>query len=187
MKPADESVIAWIGQANTKIRIALCALARSGKALMRDEPERGRELLEAVYPNPIYKGMRVQFDLLEIEDLMLDGPLPTDLGDAAGADAIALGRLASILSVAWTEGETPDQPPDTALDARKLLTYSDMARDPTMPLEPPPVDGWPELDAADYLYDLVVLGILRRLSRIAETSERNGQPISASDVVIRMV
>ncbi|MFD0394176.1 hypothetical protein ACFQ3Z_24905 [Streptomyces nogalater] len=42
-------------------------------ALRRDTPERARLLLDTVRPWPLYKGGQFLFDLMEWEDLMVDG------------------------------------------------------------------------------------------------------------------
>jgi hypothetical protein len=160
MTPADQQVIHWIRRSNARVRAALLALARAGKAMVRDEPERARSLLDAVFAHPIYKALRVQFDLLEIEDLMLDVPMPVDLGGWA-SESSTMARLASILVTALSA-------PNAAPNAQELLKFSELARDPSMPAELPPLEGWPELLAADYLYDLVVLGVLRLLAKLAQ-------------------
>src|SRR5690606_29282966 len=57
-------------------RGVLCTLARLGTAWRRIEPERTRAWLAQLEPHPLYKGGQFLFDLLEVEDFMLDGPAP---------------------------------------------------------------------------------------------------------------
>jgi hypothetical protein len=72
VNPADAQLVAQIQQATHGGSRLLCTLARRGKALERDEPERAGFLLMAVRLHPLYKGGRLAFDMLEIEDLMLE-------------------------------------------------------------------------------------------------------------------
>lgn len=73
MNPADVQFIEQIQQITQGGSRLLVTLARRGKALERDEPQRAAFLLTAVGTHPLYKGGRLTFDMLEVEDLMLDG------------------------------------------------------------------------------------------------------------------
>ncbi len=73
MNPGDGKLIEQIQQATRGGSRVLVTLARRGKAIERDDPERAALLLGAVATHPLYKGGRLTFDMLEIEDLMLDG------------------------------------------------------------------------------------------------------------------
>lgn len=73
MNPADAQLIEQIQQVTHGGSRLLVTLARRGKALERDDPQRAAFLLAAVGTHPLYKGGRLTFDMLEIEDLMLDG------------------------------------------------------------------------------------------------------------------
>ena len=81
MIPADVPLIEHIQQATQGSCRLLCTLAKRGKALERDEPQRADLLLCAIRPHPLYKGGRLTFDMLELEDLMLDAPLIDLLDD----------------------------------------------------------------------------------------------------------
>ena len=81
MNPADVRLIEHIQQATRGACMLLCTLARRGKALERDQPQRAAFLLAAVRPHPLYKGGRLTFDMLELEDLMLDAPPVGPLND----------------------------------------------------------------------------------------------------------
>ncbi|HEY8022368.1 MAG TPA: hypothetical protein VIH93_14785 [Thermoanaerobaculia bacterium] len=74
MNPADARLIEQIKQGTRGGRAVLCSVARRGKALERDEPDRAAFLLTVVRSHPLYKGGRLAFDMLELEDLMLDPP-----------------------------------------------------------------------------------------------------------------
>jgi hypothetical protein len=89
MKPADVQLIEQILQTTKGGSRLLCTLARRGKALERDEPRRAALLLDAVRFHPLYKGGRLTFDMLEIEDLMLDG---------SPAESMTTSELSQVLS-----------------------------------------------------------------------------------------
>ncbi|MEU3412691.1 MULTISPECIES: hypothetical protein [unclassified Streptomyces] len=72
----DHRAFAFLGHVNNGLRQCLCTLARHGVALRRDAPERARILLDTVRPWPLYKGGQFLFDLMEWEDLMVDGDPP---------------------------------------------------------------------------------------------------------------
>ncbi|WP_316752309.1 hypothetical protein [Streptomyces herbicida] len=76
LTPTDHRAFAFLGQLNSSLRQCLCTLARHGVALRRREPERARVLLDTVRPWPLYKGGQFLFDLMEWEDLMVDGEPP---------------------------------------------------------------------------------------------------------------
>lgn len=73
MNARDVRLIAQIREATDGAARLLCTLARRGKALEREEPQRMAFLLTSVRTHPLYKGGRLAFDMLEIEDLILDG------------------------------------------------------------------------------------------------------------------
>jgi hypothetical protein len=71
--PNDARLVEQIRQITQGGARLLVTLARRGKGLERNEPLRAASLLRAVATHPLYKGGRLAFDMLEIEDLMLDG------------------------------------------------------------------------------------------------------------------
>ena len=84
MRPTpDETLLARIEEATLGGRALLCTLARMGMALRRDDLVRAHLLLHATQSHPLYKGGRLLFDVLELEDLMLDGPPPAPVGREA--------------------------------------------------------------------------------------------------------
>ncbi|MFF0203224.1 hypothetical protein [Streptomyces sp. NPDC005017] len=103
LTPTDHRALAFIGQVNGTLRACLCTLARHGVALRRGEPERARVLLDTVRPWPLYKGGQFLFDLMEWEDLMVDGDLPPVMP----AERIV---AACALPVQWLAAATADAP-----------------------------------------------------------------------------
>ncbi|WP_030342525.1 hypothetical protein [Streptomyces sp. NRRL S-1022] len=108
LTPTDHRAFAFLGHVNSGLRRCLCTLARHGVALRREAPERARLLLDTVRPWPLYKGGQFLFDLMEWEDLMVDGApppvmpterivsactLPVQLIAAATEEAPAAARL----------------------------------------------------------------------------------------------
>jgi hypothetical protein len=73
MNRADAQLIELIQHVTQGGSRLLVTLARRGKALERNDYQRAAFLLAAVRNHPLYKGGRLAFDMLEIEDLMLDG------------------------------------------------------------------------------------------------------------------
>jgi len=187
MTPEDVRLIERIQQATRGARVLLCTLARRGKALEFRHPERAAFLLDAMRPHPLYKAGRLAFDMLEIEDLMLDGlavdPL-TDFQLTQMLSAVA-GRgydLADVFLRFGSSGRDGDGGPDAPRPA-----FGPSRGDATVPTDvlprlrfgPDPMDAvdgspsrdgdaadpGPELTSSEYLYDLVVLGFLDVLGR----------------------
>jgi hypothetical protein len=184
MNPGDARLIDHIQHATLGARTLLCTLARRGKLLERAEPQRAAFLLAAVRGHPLYKAGRLAFDMLEIEDLMLDASpvAPLDVGELVRVFGVAAwgGRLLvevlGQLGVPGRDGQdgatataTPDRPPDHLLprvrfepsldQAAAVDGHSDGAGNGNDP------NSWPELLSSDYLYDYVVLGLLDGLGR----------------------
>lgn len=101
--PTDYRAFAFLGQVNSCLRQCLCTLARHGVALRRREPERSRVLLDTVRPWPLYKGGQFLFDLMEWEDLMVDGEPPPLMS----AERIV---SACTLPVQWLAAATAEAP-----------------------------------------------------------------------------
>ncbi len=171
----------------------LCALARRGKALERDERPRAEFLLTAVRSHPLYKGGRLAFDMLELEDIMLDG-LPTDsistleltrVLSSGGHNLVeVLRRIGSDAPGGPVAVETSDGQPElrgraestqgsgaaTALPRVSLGPAHDVAASACQFTghngRPESIQPEPELTSSDYLYDFVVLGFLDVLGGI---------------------
>lgn len=162
LTPADIELIRRIRGTTVALGALLCAFARRGKALFRDEPARADALLSAIRPHPLYRAGKIQFDLLELDELMIDGtPLPLGLDERELIRAMTrvLERIEQTLEE--TGGGAPAQ------SKTETRPKSSLSRE--LSPEPAPPGGWPVLDASDYLYDLVVLGLLRELSRMRLT------------------
>ena len=194
MERADARLIEYIQQATRGGCMLLRTLGVRGKALERDDPERAALLLAAVRSHPLYKGGRLAFDMLELEDLMLDASSVALLSDvqlaqllsAVAANAHTLNE--AMLGFASGDGDGAAQPASAGdsgdharigagADAQAPATFL-----PRVSFGPgsDPDDGpgssgggngrnasepEPRLLASDYLYDYVVLGFLDMLGR----------------------
>lgn len=163
MNPVDVRVIQHIQQATNSARALLVNLGRRGKALERDDSARAALLLAAVRPHPFYKAGRLTFDMLEIEDLMLDGqPVdPIDQRDLVQMSIAVAGRWMDLIGAVVNLGSdrrNGDSPP-TIID-----TNGHASAQPKRRVAPEEVPGGtksdPELTSSDYLYDFVVLAVL---------------------------
>lgn len=99
----DHRALAFLGRVNTCLRECLCTLARHGVALRRADPERARLLLDTVRPWPFYKGGQFLFDLMEWEDLMVDGDPPPLMP----AERIVAAFTLPVQWIAAATAETP--------------------------------------------------------------------------------
>lgn len=166
MNPADAQLIQFIQQVTQGASRLLITLARRGKALDRDDPRRAAVLLAAVGAHPLYKGGRLAFDMLEIEDLMLDAsrmdPMSArELMEVLNAGA---GELAETLRRMGTEAQDGSLPAAALLPRVTLGPADGVARTASASAAgeegPERTDNQPELQASDYLYDYVVVGFL---------------------------
>lgn len=120
MNPADAQLINQIQRATRGARMLLCTLARRGKALEREEPQRAGFLLSAVRPHPLYKAGRLAFDMLELEDLMLDAPRVGPLNDVQLTQVLGVvagggHSLAEALLRFGSDGQDGGAPPAAAV------------------------------------------------------------------------
>ncbi|MET7683038.1 hypothetical protein [Streptomyces sp. NPDC005423] len=104
--PTDHRALAFLGQVNSSTRQWLCTLARHGVALRRNDAERARAVLDTVRPWPFYKGGQFLFDLMEWEDLMVDGDPPPPMP----AERV---RSACAVPVQWLAAATAQPPTAT--------------------------------------------------------------------------
>lgn len=77
LSPEDSALLARIVPLNDEMRGTVCGMARIGVAFRHETPERASAWIELLEPHPFYKAGQVMFDLLEFEDFMLDGEVPT--------------------------------------------------------------------------------------------------------------
>ncbi|MFD7299527.1 MULTISPECIES: hypothetical protein [Streptomyces] len=126
LTPTDHRAFAFLGQVNSSLRQCLCTLARHGVALRRHTPERARLLLDTVRPWPLYKGGQFLFDLMEWEDLMVDGDPPPVMPTERIVSACTLPVQLLAAATAEAPGATklvPGQRTTAALDLPlRLLT-----------------------------------------------------------------
>lgn len=149
LDPRDAAVLDVLARGSEWARAVACTLARRGGAFRRDHPERAKTVLEALRTSPLFKGGQFLFDLMEWEDFMLDGPPPPMMDTAL--DARALSRLAELVESArgHLDGAASGRPGEVQVDFVQELSDG-------------PVDGdLPELEPSLYLYEDVVLGVVR--------------------------
>ena len=190
MNPADLQLIAQIQQVTNGAARMLVTLARRGKAIERDDPQRAAFLLTAVGAHPLYKGGRLAFDMLEIEDVILEAsrvdPMSVhDMVQLLQADA---HRVVEILRQTGSHAQirqrlhavfgsetnvrgvlAVNHGADAVIGATGLPRVSfgpagDAARTAAAfsvhDNGRDATNNDPELQSSDYLYDYVMLGIL---------------------------
>jgi hypothetical protein len=154
--PGDRALLAAVQQGNAWLRGVACTLARRGVAFREEHPERAEVLLDALASWPLYKAGQFLFDLLELEDFMLDGDEPSVV--TTTLDPAALHRLAGFLRSLRRHIDGA-----AAQDGAELVTAASTAPEAGRDLPP--------LEAGFYLYQDVVLGILES-TRPLVTRER---------------
>ena len=175
MGSADAQLVQHIQRATLGAARILCTLARHGKRVEHDQPDRAESMLSAVRYHPLYKGGRLAFDMLEIEDLMLEeASVPSIDGldlfrlSSAGLTGLfdMLGRLgaeASDDSVVSSTKNTPESAarPNGGVPELPRVTFgAGLGGENGSVTRPKPSAHEPDLKSSDYLYDYVVLGIL---------------------------
>ena len=181
MDPADEQLLERVHLATRGAARLLRGMARRGKAIERDEPERAVLLLAGVSAHPLYKGGRLAFDMLEVEDLMLDEPLDSALSSFDLTQVLGLGAAARIgdellrlgadgparrdLDGAAVRGAATSHDGADGIGEAKSLPRLQLAparsgSDNGTTPGPPDLDSMPELQSSDYLFDLFMLGFL---------------------------
>ncbi|MGA8029227.1 MAG: hypothetical protein WB992_18970 [Bryobacteraceae bacterium] len=142
LQAQDIELIKSLKEGNEWLRAILCTLARRGVELRNASPDRASALLDALSRLPFYKGGQFLFDLLELEDYMLDGPAPEILSTTL--DAGALQRLARALNAV-----------KRSLDGQPEVSNTGAAE-----VEGGSIQGdLPPLEAGFFLYQDVVLGV----------------------------
>jgi hypothetical protein len=82
LTPVDRNLLALLADHTVVQRAILCTFARIGVAWRQLEADRTQAWLTQLEPHPFYKGGQFLFDLLEVEDFMLDGPPPPVVSDS---------------------------------------------------------------------------------------------------------
>jgi hypothetical protein len=146
-RPEDISLLESLREGGGWLRGVLITLARRGVTLRRESPERAQAILDALTTFPYYKGGQFLFDLLELEDFMLNGPAPALMPNVL--DASALQRIAGALNAVRQsiDGSPVEEP------LRGITVEGGGVGETLEALEP----GF-------YLYQDVVLGIWRTLT-----------------------
>lgn len=190
MNPADPQLIAQIQQVTNGAARMLVTLARRGKAIERDDPRRAAFLLTAVGAHPLYKGGRLTFDMLEIEDVILDASRVDsmrvhDMVQLLRADALRVVEMLSQMGSPAQIHQSPHAVFGSETTVGGVVTSNHGADAVTGATGLPRVsfgpagdgvrtaaefsvhdngrderDNDPELRSSDYLYDYVVLGFL---------------------------
>lgn len=137
-------------------RGVLSTLARRGIAFRHAHPERAEVLIRSLQRDPLYKGGQFLFDLMEWEDFMLDGP-PAELVRTT-LDPASLTRLAGFLHKVRAHL-------DGALNGAPTSAVEVMALPAT------PEESLPPMEGGFYLYEDVVLGVVRSVGPMLEQIE----------------
>jgi hypothetical protein len=184
MNPADVQLIKQIHEATHGGSRLLVTLARRGKAIELHEPQRAAFLLAGVRTHPLYKGGRLAFDMLEIEDLILDSSRADSMStreviQVLNSSAQHLIETLRQMGVPVHAGDLPLPASTRESDgsgssvfagagsadetgaATELPRVSLGPEDATTHAEGRDTRGSePELRSSDYLYDYVVVGWL---------------------------
>lgn len=174
--PDDRARLEAIERANAWMRGFACTLARRGVAFREADGLRTRALLDALSTWPAYRAGQMLFDLLELEDFMVDGEQPDVV--ATTIPPAVLQRLADLLRA--VQRHLDGAQPDIAAFALALAALQRIAGvlravkrqidgavrgshdghvAPSCPPGADPAATLPPLEAGFYLYDDVVLGI----------------------------
>lgn len=153
LAPHDLKLLQTLTEEGQWLRSALCTLARRGVALRVTSPDRAAAILDSLSTFPFYKGGQFIFDLLELEDFMLDGPEPPIVPTTL--DAAALRRIAKALNTVKQslDGGVAAAAPDAGFEVDATFGSGEL----------------PPLEAGFYLYQDVVLGIWDSVSLAGAT------------------
>ncbi|MFI6098136.1 hypothetical protein ACIA8G_21460 [Lentzea sp. NPDC051213] len=133
--PTDDlSLLVSLGRGQQWLRMVLCTLARRGGYLRETDPLRARHMLDELSRSPLYRGGQFLFDLLELEDFMLDGDVPpsaaTVLDDGALRQlGVALRRLRAAVdgTASGIADQVLDGEPSVDHERREDLAALDLA------------------------------------------------------------
>ncbi|MFE9749005.1 hypothetical protein ACFYOT_29205 [Saccharothrix saharensis] len=190
LRDGDRAALSFAGGINARLREVLCTLARRGGAIRQDEPQRARQILDALAPWPFYKGGQFLFDLLEWEDFMIDGEPPPILSRATFGTLLDLPAGWVDATFAAIDTHAPEtlrpiiaNPSVRWLTATAQSTVHGVVRGLAGLVAAPGTpdtdrgadDALPPLQGGFYLYEDVVLGLFdligARLPHVA------GQPV----------
>ncbi|MEU4767966.1 hypothetical protein AB0H12_32425 [Actinosynnema sp. NPDC023794] len=175
LRDGDRTALGFADGINARLREVLCTLARRGAAIRQDDPQRARQILDALAPWPFYKGGQFLFDLLEWEDFMIDGEPPPILTRATFGKLLDLP--VSLVDATFAAIDTHAPRPIRQITATPQVRWLTATAQSTLhgvvrgltglvvPPGTPDTDGGPDDDALPplqsgfHLYSDVVLGL----------------------------
>jgi hypothetical protein len=175
----DLAALAAVARGSEWLRGVACTLARRGVAFRQAHPARARAMLDALESSPLYKMGQFLFDLTEWEDFMVDGLPPPVM--PATLDARALARLAGLLRQVQAHVEGNGAAPDGASSAASpaaspwpVVTLAGVTLEVQPLAAPDGKEPLPPLEAGFYLYQDVVLGVLRSVGPLLRVATPEG-------------
>ena len=150
LQQEDIAVLESLQSGSQWLRAVLSTLARRGIDFRQKHPTRAKLILDALSTSPFYKSGQFLFDLLEMEDFMLDGPPPEIIPTTL--DAATLARLALLFNT--IKGHLDGAAEPLSLDNIKLQLVPGAASQ----------ENLPPFEAGFYLYQDVVLGLVRSIT-----------------------
>jgi hypothetical protein len=147
LQPEDKAILESIEVGSDWFRAVLCTLARRGVAFRQQHSERAQRILDALSTSPFYKSGQFLFDLMELEDFMLDGTPPEIV--ATVLDVTALNRLAVLLNSIKGHLDGAVEPQILGSSTFEVLSHV------VVP------EALPPLEASFYLYQDVILGLVQ--------------------------
>ena len=150
LQPEDLAVLESLERGGYWLRAVLSTLARRGVAFRQQDEQRARRIIDELSTSPLYKSGQFLFDLLELEDFIVDGPLAETISTTL--DASSLKRLATLLNSFKRNLDGAVEP--ISLESLDVQ-FAPIAEPEDLPV----------LEAGFYLYEDVVLGLVRSLGQ----------------------
>ncbi len=152
MKRVDELLLLSLAKVTHRTRSVLCALALRGKSLRQEEPEKARSLLALATEHSFYRSSRLVFDMAEVAEALRDGPPPAHIDDEMLSQLIRPVAesldISDVVAACHSAAESVGAEPTSGSGAKQVRA------------------DWPLQEAADALFDLIVLGIMDELLRL---------------------
>jgi hypothetical protein len=165
MKRTDELLLLRLAKVTHRTRAVLCALALRGKALRQERPEMARCLLGVAAEHAFYRSSRLVFDMAEVAEALRDGPPPAHIDGEMLSQLIRPVAesldIADVVAACHAVSEGVGAEPARGSGVRHLRM------------------DWPLQEAADALFDLIVLGIVDELLRLP-AGARSHRPVAES-------
>ena len=179
LHPDDRALLGALTRGNSWMRAILCTLARRGVQFRQASPGRAEQVLESLSTWPPYRAGQFAFDLLEVEDFMLDGEEPPLVPIAL--DAADLHRIAAALRSFQSrlDARLAREP---ATDARGRTAGDVPAQARAQLITAQDDEPLPPLEAGFYLYSDVVLGLSAVVGPLlAQLESREDDALDAPD------